>query len=71
MMRDCDAAIAERACHTTPSILAQAAKQLPQGAQLLVTHIEPDKIAEVQAEVVSALQGIIPHFVQRNDTFQL
>lgn len=70
-MRDDDTTVAERSCHMTPCMLARAAKRMPQGAQLLVTHIEPDKIAEVRAEVIAAVQGIIPHFVQRGDVFTL
>ncbi len=70
-MRDCDTAVAKRSLHTTPSTLARAVERMPRGAQLLVTHIEPDKVAEVRAEVITRLQGIIPHFVQRGDVFTL
>ena len=70
-MRDNDLALAERSRHTTPSLLAKGAAHLNKTVQLLVTHIEPDKVEEVQAEVRAALGGRQVHFVQRGEVFEL
>jgi ribonuclease BN (tRNA processing enzyme) len=70
-MREQDAAIAEGSRHTIPSLLARGAQRLKAAVQLLVTHIEPDKLQAVQSEVRAALGGRPVHFVQRGELFQL
>lgn len=70
-MRDSDSAIAERSCHTTPSILMRGISRLTRAAQILVTHIEPDKVAEVRAEIAALAEKFKPHFVMRNETYAL
>jgi len=70
-MRDEDAALAERSRHTTPELLARGMRQLTQDAQLLVTHIEPDKVDEVRAQVVTAIGPHPVHFLTRGETYFL
>lgn len=70
-MRDADGAVAERACHTTPSLLARGMARLQRPAQLLVTHIEPDKVEAVRAEVRTALGDHPVHFLLRGEVFEL
>lgn len=70
-MRDADQAIAERSCHTTPSLLAQGVARLQRPARILITHIEPDKVDEVRAEVESLTGHFRPHFLQRGEVFKL
>jgi ribonuclease BN (tRNA processing enzyme) len=70
-MRDQDAAIAEGSRHTTPSLLARGVRRLKSAVQLLITHIEPDKVQAVRAEVSAALGGRQVHFVQRGEVYAL
>jgi ribonuclease BN (tRNA processing enzyme) len=70
-MRDADHAIAERSRHTTPSLLARGAARLRHSVQLLVTHIEPDKVDEVRQEVCAALGDRVVHFVRRGEVYPL
>lgn len=70
-MRDADMAIAERSCHTTPSLLARGLARLQQPVKLLITHIEPDKIEAVRAEIVALAGAFLPHFVQRGEVYTL
>jgi ribonuclease BN (tRNA processing enzyme) len=74
-MRDADSGIAERSCHTTPALLARGVARLQKAVQLLVTHIEPDKVEAVRAEIRDALAGIAPriapHFVMRGEMYEL
>jgi len=70
-MRDTDHAVAECSRHTTPSLLAHGMARLRQPAHLLITHIEPDKVAEVRAEIRAALGNTPVHFLQRGEEFDL
>ena len=70
-MRDMDRAIAERSCHTTPALLAQGLACLQRPAKVLVTHIEPDKIDAVRAEILAVAGHLQPHFLQRGEVFTL
>jgi ribonuclease BN (tRNA processing enzyme) len=70
-MRDADAAVAERSRHTTPSLLARGVARLQGPAQLLVTHIEPDKVEQVHTEIRAALGKRQAHFLQRGEVFEL
>jgi len=70
-MRDADSAVAERSRHTTPSLLARGLARLQRPAQLLVTHIEPDKVEEVRAEIRAALGDRAVHFLLRGEVFEL
>lgn len=70
-MRDADAAIAERSCHTTPSLLLKGLKRLKRRVELLVTHIEPDKVAAVREEVARLCADFHPCFVERGDVYTL
>lgn len=70
-MRDADAAIAERSRHTTPTLLAQGLARLRQPVRLLITHIEPDKVAAVREEVARLCAGWNPHFVERGEVYTL
>ncbi len=70
-MRDEDAAAAEQAGHTTPKQLALSVGRLKRKAELLVTHIEPDKRETIQAQVRTALGGRTVHFVERGETYRL
>ncbi|HEY3327759.1 MAG TPA: 3',5'-cyclic-nucleotide phosphodiesterase [Novimethylophilus sp.] len=74
-MRDADSGIAERSRHTTPALLARGVARLKKAVQLLVTHIEPDKVEAVRAEIRAALAGItppiVPHFVMRGEVYEL
>jgi ribonuclease BN (tRNA processing enzyme) len=70
-MREQDAAIAESSRHTIPSLLARGVQRLKTAVELLVTHIEPDKLQAVRAEVCAALGARQVHFVQRGEVFQL
>lgn len=70
-MRDEDSAIAERSRHTTPSVLARGLALLQRPVQILITHIEPDKVAAVRAEVETVAGKFDPHFLLRGETFEL
>lgn len=70
-MRDADSAIAERSRHTTPSQLARGLAMLQRPAQILITHIEPDKVAAVRAEIVAVAGNFKPHFLLRGEVFEL
>lgn len=70
-MRDMDSAIAERSRHTTPSLLAQGLARLQRPAQILITHIEPDKVAAVRAEIETVAGKFKPHFLRRGEVFGL
>lgn len=70
-MRDSDREIAERSCHTTPASLMQGLGRLKAGVQVLVTHIEPDKVDEVRSEIASVAERYQPHFVMRGETYTL
>ncbi len=70
-MRDEDAATAELAGHTTPRQLAKSVVRLHREAELLVTHVEPDKRETIQAQVRAALGGRTVHFVERGETYRL
>jgi ribonuclease BN (tRNA processing enzyme) len=70
-MRDRDAAVAERSRHTTASILKQGLARLARPVQLLITHIEPDKIEAVRNEVAAISTALVPHFVERGEVFEL
>ncbi|MCX7627429.1 MAG: 3',5'-cyclic-nucleotide phosphodiesterase [Methylophilaceae bacterium] len=70
-MRDADHAVAERSRHTTPRLLAQGMARLQRPARLLVTHIEPDKVEQVRAEVRAALGNTPVHFLTRGEVFEL
>jgi ribonuclease BN (tRNA processing enzyme) len=70
-MRNEDAATAELAGHTTPRQLALSAGRLKRKAELLVTHMEPDKRETIQAQVRAALGARAVHFVERGETYSL
>jgi ribonuclease BN (tRNA processing enzyme) len=70
-MREQDAAIAEGSRHTIPSLLARGVQRLSSAVHLLVTHIEPDKVQSVRAEVSAALGDRQVHFVQRGEVYAL
>ena len=70
-LRDEDAAAAERGGHTTPKQLARNVTRLQRAAELLVTHIDPDKRDAVHAQVRAALGGRTVHFVERGDVYSL
>ncbi len=70
-MRDADRAVAERSRHTTPALLAQGLARLRQPVRLLVTHIEPDKVAAVREEVTRLCAAWNPHFVERGEVYAL
>ncbi|HSI23273.1 MAG TPA: 3',5'-cyclic-nucleotide phosphodiesterase [Methylophilaceae bacterium] len=70
-MRDMDQAIAERSRHTTPALLAQGLACLRRPARVLITHIEPDKIDAVRAEILAVAGHLHPHFLQRGEVFTL
>jgi len=70
-MRDMDRAVAERSRHTTPALLAQGLACLHRPAKVLVTHIEPDKIDAVRAEILAVAGHLQPHFLQRGEVFTL
>jgi len=70
-MRDEDHAIAERSRHTTPALLAQGLARLQQPVQVLITHIEPDKVDAVRAEVMAIAGTCKPHFLSRGEIFAL
>jgi ribonuclease BN (tRNA processing enzyme) len=70
-MRDADATVAERSRHTTPTLLARGLARLQRPAQLLVTHIEPDKVEDVRAEIRAALDNRPVHFLLRGEVYEL
>ena len=70
-MRDKDSAVAERSRHTTPSLLARGLALLQRPAHVLITHIEPDKIVAVRAEIEAIAGKFTPHFLLRGETFVL
>lgn len=70
-MRDMDSAVAERSRHTTPSLLARGLARLQRPAQILITHIEPDKVAAVRAEIEAVAGKFNPHFLLRGEVFEL
>jgi ribonuclease BN (tRNA processing enzyme) len=70
-MHDADSAVAERSRHTTPSLLLRGLASLRRPAKLLVTHIEPDKVATVRAEIALLAGQFHPHFLQRGEVFEL
>lgn len=70
-MRDADLDVAERSRHTIPSLLARGMTRLQQPAHLLVTHIEPDKVVEVRAEILAVLGEGSVHFLTRGEKFEL
>jgi ribonuclease BN (tRNA processing enzyme) len=70
-MREQDARIAESSRHTIPSLLALGTQRLDLSVNLLVTHIEPDKVEEVRTEVRTALGGRQVHFVRRGEVFEI
>lgn len=70
-MRDADGAIAESSRHTTPSLLARGLALLQRPAQILITHIEPDKVAAVRAEIEALAGEYQPHFLLRGEVFEL
>ncbi len=70
-MRDEDAATAERGGHTTPKQLACSVARLQRPAELLVTHIDPDKREAVHTQVRAALDGRAVHFVERGEVYSL
>lgn len=70
-MRDGDAATAKVAGHTTPKELARSVARLQRPAELLVTHIDPDKVEVVQKQVRAALAGRAVHFVERGEVYRL
>lgn len=70
-MRDADSAVAERSRHTTPGLLARGLALLQRPAQILITHIEPDKVAAVRAEIETVAGRFDPHFLLRGEVFEL
>jgi ribonuclease BN (tRNA processing enzyme) len=70
-MRNIDTAVAERSRHTTPSLLALGLARLQRHAQLLVTHIEPDKVEQVRTEIRAAMGERQVHFLLRGEVFEL
>lgn len=70
-MRDEDGAVAEHSRHTTPSVLARGLALLKKPVTLLITHIEPDKVAAVRGEIEAFALPCKPHFLMRNEEFVL
>ncbi len=70
-MCDSDSAIAERSLHTTPGLLARGLARLQQPAHILITHIEPDKIAAVRTEIEAIVGKFKPHFLLRGEVFEI
>lgn len=70
-MRNLDSDVAQRSCHTTPAILKRGLSRLTQPARILVTHIEPDKVAAVRAEITAAAGEFNPHFAMRGEVYAL
>ena len=70
-MRNLDSDVAQRSCHTTPAILKRGLSRLTRPARILVTHIEPDKVAAVRTEIASVAGEFNPHFVVRGEVYAL
>lgn len=70
-MRNEEEAAAQHGGHTTPAQLAHSVARLQRPAEILVTHIEPDKRDGVKMQVRAALAGRAVHFVERGEVFRL
>ncbi|HJV68888.1 3',5'-cyclic-nucleotide phosphodiesterase [Ideonella sp.] len=68
---EADRAVAADARHHCPSTLAEELRHLPDGAQVLLTHIKPGEMETVQAELAERLPGLTLRALAAGQVLQL